>query len=227
MIKLIISILLIPFIFFVCLETGKILTPILLNFAISKFLVLGAGFYLLIQFLLFDFSRLYIFAHELMHALAGWASGGNVKNISINRNSGYVTLDKINSFVMLTPYVVPVYAILVALVYFIFSIKADISYFKPYFFGFIGFFLAFHIVHTLKTLFETKQSDLAKAGGTMFSFVMIIIFNCFFLILVMKLITPESVKIIASIKSTWIVSYAFYVDAYQFTKEFIIKVWNR
>ncbi len=227
MIKLLLSILLIPFIFFVCLETGKILVPVMMNFAVSKFFFAGAIIYFLIHFFLFNFSRLYIFAHELMHALAGWMSGGNVKNISINRNSGYVTLDKVNSFVMLTPYVIPVYSLLITLIYFIFSLKADISYFQPYFFGFIGFFLAFHLAHTLKSLFETKQSDLEKAGGIFFSLVMIIIFNCFFFILIMKMIFPENVQIISSIKSTFSVSWDFYVKAYEFSKDFIIKVWDR
>src|SRR5256885_1172511 len=63
----------------------------------------GAGCWLVIFLLLPKPMRLYIFGHELTHALTTWAFGGKVKSLKVTSKGGHVVVSKINFVIALAP----------------------------------------------------------------------------------------------------------------------------
>ena len=59
----------------------------------------------------------YVFGHELTHALWTWFFGGKVKKFKVTARGGHVIITKSNSIIALAPYFFPVYGVLVVLVY--------------------------------------------------------------------------------------------------------------
>ena len=59
-----------------------------------------------------------------------------------------------------------------------------------------GFFMAFHFIKTIQTLWETQQPDLKMAGGSVFSIVMILLCNALMLSLVLKCLFPADVSLL-------------------------------
>lgn len=107
--------------------------------------------------------RIYVFAHEMTHALFIRACGGKVKRISVGRESGYVIADRTNFLIALAPYIFPFYAALLGLA------GATIAFFTPLgtwvlaLWATIGAALGYHWTMTLKML-PTRQSDFSSQG---------------------------------------------------------------
>ena len=55
----------------------------------------------------------YVFGHELTHALWTWLMGGRVKQFKATSKGGHVIVTKTNFLIALAPYFFPVYAVLV------------------------------------------------------------------------------------------------------------------
>lgn len=119
--------------------------------------------------------RIYVFAHEMTHALFIRLCGGQVKRISVGRDSGYVIADRTNFLIALAPYIFPFYAALLGL------LGAAVAAFTPLgawvlaLWAAIGAALGYHWTMTLKML-PTRQSDFSSQGY-LFSFVFIILGN--------------------------------------------------
>ena len=64
---------------------------------------------------------------------------------------------------MLAPYLIPVYTVIVAIIYFILSFFIDITLYSRVFIFLMGFTLMFHLAYTAESI-RDKQSDLIKAG---------------------------------------------------------------
>lgn len=141
----------------------------------AKAFSLGAVLYMLAHIIFTIPTKPYVFGHELMHAMATWASGGKVKAFKVSSKGGAVATDKSNIFISLAPYIVPIYTIAAVLLFFIFSLFWDVSAFKGTFVLLVGFTFAFHIVSTIEAL-KVKQSDLVKSGYLL-SIVLIYLFN--------------------------------------------------
>src|SRR5437667_822881 len=73
----------------------------------------GAACWLVIFFLLPKPIRLYVFGHELTHALSTWAFGGRVKKFKATPNGGHVVVTKVNFVIALAPYFFPLYVVLI------------------------------------------------------------------------------------------------------------------
>src|SRR5208282_6940101 len=56
---------------------------------------------------------IYVFGHELTHALWTWIFGGQVKKMKVSSEGGHVVLSKSNFIIALAPYFFPFYAVLV------------------------------------------------------------------------------------------------------------------
>ena len=69
-IKFLFALILLPTAFFTLLETGKILCAVLGNLGAALSFVLGVLIYCGIHYGYYNFSRLYVFGHEMTHALA-------------------------------------------------------------------------------------------------------------------------------------------------------------
>jgi hypothetical protein len=125
--------------------------------------ILGALLYSIMHLLLFRLDFLYIFGHECMHAFATVCSGGKASNMKVSGKKGSVKTTTPNSFVMLAPYLVPVYTVIIAIIYFALSFFVDITRYSGIFIFLIGFTLMLHLAYTAESIRE-KQSDLIKTG---------------------------------------------------------------
>lgn len=148
---------------------------------------LGVMLWLLIHLFLPLPTRLYIFAHELTHALWGIVFGARLCGIKVARDSGHVKLTEHNCLVVLAPYFFPLYAILILFAWWVFS----------WFFGFdqgrffwllgVGACLGFHFAFTIRALTQ-GQTDLLKYGR-FFSYSLIYCGNIIFLLWLVTIIS--------------------------------------
>ncbi len=119
--------------------------------------------------------RTYVLAHELTHALWGWAMGAKIKGMKVSRSGGYVRLTKSNFLITLAPYFFPFYTVLVILLHAIASWFIDLQPYEPVWMGWIGMTWGFHLTFTLSML-HARQPDI-REEGRFFSYTIIYIFN--------------------------------------------------
>jgi hypothetical protein len=151
--------------------------------------ILGLLAYCVIHLLFFKLDFLYVLGHELMHAVATLFSGGKVSHIKVSAKEGQVGTTTPNIFVILAPYLIPGYTVLLALAYFLLSFFIKVNNWSGYFIFFIGFTLMFHVVYTAQSIRE-KQSDLMKTGY-LFSISSIYIVNIVIIFAVLSVLFGE------------------------------------
>src|SRR5215475_12752418 len=76
-------------------------------------LLAGAACWVAIFLLLPKPMWVYVFGHELTHALWAWLFGGRVKQFKATSQGGHVVVTKSNFLIALAPYFFPLYAVLV------------------------------------------------------------------------------------------------------------------
>jgi hypothetical protein len=157
--------------------------------------LLGFAGYPLLYFLAFRPLRLYIFGHELSHALAAALSGSRVRRFVAGRSSGHVVVSRSNTFIALAPYFVPIYSLLVLVAFRLASLWANGPWLYPVFLSAMGFTIAFHLVQTLDILLAERQKDLIQAGGVLFSMTCIALANAAVLVLLFKALFPHAVSL--------------------------------
>jgi hypothetical protein len=143
--------------------------------------------------------RLYVFGHELTHAVWIWAWQGRVAKFhGWSRDGGYVITDTHNFWIALAPYFYPLYSFAVILVYAIASIFYDVAgstetfmFMTPlqWLFVLLGGTWAFHLSFTV-WMIPKGQTDLTY-HGTFFSLVIIYIMNVVLLALLLVIGAPE------------------------------------
>jgi hypothetical protein len=177
------------------------------------YFILGALLYSVMHLLLFRLDFLYVFGHECMHVFATFCSGGKASNMKVSGKEGSVKTTTPNFFVMLAPYLLPVYTVLVAIAYFILSFFIDITKYSGIFIFLIGFTLMFHLAYTAESI-RQKQSDLIKTGYfSSISFIYIV--NLVIVFLIMSLF----------FKDVFFVD--FITDIYEKTKFFYYSFWKQ
>src|SRR5438045_4984914 len=80
-------------------------------------LLAGAACWLVVLLLLPKPMLVYVFGHELTHALWTWLFGGRVKKFKASAAGGHVVVSRSNFVITLAPYFFPVYAAMVVLVF--------------------------------------------------------------------------------------------------------------
>ncbi len=186
------------------LSFGILLLPVVFGYAVAFYeqlvaihevkdphlaLLFGMTSYLGFHLLIMAPTRLYIFGHELMHTIATWISGGKVKGFKVGKKKGSVKTDRVNPVIALAPYVVPVYSILLGLLYGIAGFFWDTSPWTWWFLFVLGLTLTFHLVFTIVVLRE-EQTDL-HVVGPLLSLVLIVWFNMTLVIGAVSLVIPE------------------------------------
>jgi len=153
-----------------------------LNFAVFgpgmmlKWFILGIAAFSVFAILLWRPVVLYVFGHELVHAIATWMCMGKVSNLRASAIGGQVTTSKSNTFIRLAPYCVPLYALMTVGLYSILN-----TWWRPlhdqahWLACALGFLYAFHLGFTLWSL-RRDQPDL-KPDGWLFSLVLIYLAN--------------------------------------------------
>src|SRR5262249_14410749 len=76
------------------------------------FFSLGALLWLIAFFGLPRPILIYVFGHELTHALWVWLMGGRVSRFRVSSDGGHVITTKANFWIALAPYFFPIYSIL-------------------------------------------------------------------------------------------------------------------
>jgi Peptidase M50B-like len=132
---------------------------------------------------------IYVFGHELTHALWAWLFGGRVKKMKVSSEGGHVIVTKTNFLITLAPYFFPLYAVILMV---IFAVGHGIwgwESFLVYFDLLLGAAYAFHVTLTFHAL-QTSQSDITSQGY-LFSGVVIFLGNVVILLFGIPLLTQK------------------------------------
>lgn len=184
------------------------------SFSQAQLIFLGGIFaYACFHLFIFKPAYLYVFGHELIHVLAVWFCAGKVSSFKVSKDGGMIEASKANFFITLSPYFVPSYIVIFAIVYFVLSIFFETRNFNGCFIFLMGAAIAFHLVMTADVL-KKKQTDILKTGY-IFSMALIFLFNILIIGLIFSWLFEE-------------VNAGFFLkQAYLNTKEIYIEVFNQ
>ncbi|MDD3906352.1 MAG: hypothetical protein PHS46_07515 [Candidatus Omnitrophica bacterium] len=203
--KLIIAVLSIPVAVGVSIAFYRnlVLIPVIAN-RMSLF-VWGIASYAILHLLFYKPTYLYVLGHEAVHAGIAWVLGGKVKSFKVSEKGGSVGTDKSNTLIELSPYFIPIYAIIIAAIYFVIAASYNIN--GSVFIFLIGFALAFHMISTIEVM-KIRQPDFVKSGY-FFSIILVYVLNIVVIAMLFTLIFPEF-----SAKKFFIDSWAMSKNAY-------------
>lgn len=153
------------------------------------FFSLGAVLWLIAFFGLSRPVILYVFGHELTHALWVWMMGGQVSRFRVGRDGGHIVTNKNNFLIALAPYFFPLYSILAIVAYGVLSLFYDVRPYGRLLYAVIGVTWAFHFTFTC-WMIPKKQTDLSD-HGTFFSLVIIYLMNLTLLSVMLVLAARE------------------------------------
>lgn len=153
------------------------------------FFSLGALLWLIAFFGLPRPILLYVFGHELTHALWVWLMGGRVSKFRVGPDGGHVVTSKANFWIALAPYFFPIYSILAIAIYGALSIFLDMQPYGRLLYAVIGTTWAFHFTFTC-WMIPKNQTDLTNQG-TFFSLVVIYLMNLLLLSVMLILASPQ------------------------------------
>ncbi len=127
------------------------------------------------------FLYLYVLGHELTHAIFVVIFRGKVMDFHVSTEGGYITTNKTNLVIALSPYFVPFWAVVCALLYATLRCFAGHSLqWDRVFYGFMGVTWIFHMVWTM-WMIPRDQPDLQE-NGTFLSLVVIYLANLLVLV---------------------------------------------
>ena len=153
------------------------------------FFSLGALLWLIVFFGLPRPIVLYVFGHELTHALWVWLMGGRVSRFKVGRDGGHILTDKNNFLIALAPYFFPLYSILVLALYGGCSLFVNMQPYGRLLYALVGVTWAFHFTFTC-WMIPKNQSDLSD-NGTIFSLVIIYLINLLLLGAMLIIASPN------------------------------------
>ncbi len=149
----------------------------------------GAACWVVIYLLLPKPMWIYVFGHELTHALWVWLFGGRVKKFKATSDGGHVVVDKSNFLIALAPYFFPLYAVMVVAVFAVGHLVWGWKSYLVWFHLLVGAAYAFHVTLTAHVL-KTRQSDITSQGY-LFSAVVIFLGNALVLLVGIPLLTAK------------------------------------
>jgi hypothetical protein len=150
-------------------------------------LLAGATCWVVIFLLLPKPMWIYVFGHELTHALWAWLFGGEVKRMKVSSKGGHVVISKTNFLITLAPYFFPLYTVIVITVFV--AGRWVWGWSLLLFHLCVGAAYAFHVTLTVHTL-KTRQSDITSQGY-LFSAAVIFLGNVIVLLLGIPLLTAR------------------------------------
>ncbi|MFT4175666.1 MAG: hypothetical protein QM627_03340 [Luteolibacter sp.] len=157
------------------------------------------------------FLYLYVLGHELTHAIFVLLHLGKVTDFHVSTDGGYITTNKTNWLIALSPYFVPFWSVMAAAVYvplryFVgFSPKWDLLLY-----GLLGATWTFHFVWTFWMILR-DQPDL-KENGTFLSLVVIYLANVLVLVGLMCVARPGPLENLAAFGMDWLKHAAQFGD---------------
>ena len=170
---------------------------------ILQYFMWGIASYIAIHLLFFKPTFIYVLGHEAVHAVTSWVMGGKINSFKVSKEGGSVSTTKTNTVIELSPYFVPIYSIILMLVYFVIAYSYNIN--GAAFVYLIGFTLTLHVVMTIEVM-KTRQPDLMESGY-LFSIVVVYVLNIVIIALLFSLLFKSfSVK-------------KFFVDSFTYSKD--------
>jgi len=152
-------------------------------------LLAGAACWLIIYLMLPKPMWVYVFGHELTHAIWTWLLGGRVRRFRASASGGHVVVSKTNFVIALAPYFFPLYAVLVVLVFLGGHLLWNWQHYLVWFHLLLGAAYAFHVTLTWHIL-KRSQSDISDQGY-LFSAVIIFLGNVTVLLFGIPLLVPK------------------------------------
>jgi len=139
----------------------------------------------------------YVFGHEVTHAVWVLLFRGQVHEIHVSHRGGHVISDKVNTWIALAPYFFPFYSAIVLMSYLVIlitrycgaSVITDVSDLEIPLYVSLGVTWGFHLVCNFWMILR-GQSDL-NYGGTFFSLMVIYIVNLLILSGMLIAASPE------------------------------------
>ena len=188
-VKTVIAILLLP----VCIAAGTTLWKVMRTSGQADTtwvpMIAGAACWMVIYLLLPRPMWLYVFGHELTHALWVWLFGGRVKKFKATSDGGHVVVNRTNFLIALAPYFFPLYAVVVVAIFAMGHLMWNWKGFLPWFHLFVGAAYSFHVSLTAQTL-QTRQTDITSQGY-FFSAIVIYLGNILVLLIGIPLLTAK------------------------------------
>jgi len=187
--KMFIAILLLP----VCVSAAKTLWMVMRACGGADITLVpigaGAACWVVIYLLLPKPMWIYVFGHELTHAIWAWLLGGRVRKFRATSDGGHVLVDKSNFLIALAPYFFPFYAAVVVVVFAVGHWAWGWKGYLIWFHLLVGAAYAFHVTLTTHVL-KTRQSDITNQGY-LFSAVVIFLGNALVLLVGIPLLTAK------------------------------------
>jgi hypothetical protein len=131
----------------------------------------------------------YVFGHELTHAIWVWLMGGRVTRFRVSRDGGHIMTNRTNFWIALAPYFFPIYSVLALGVYGGVSLFYNVQPYGRLLYAVIGVTWAFHLTFTC-WMVPRNQTDLSD-HGTFFSLVMIYLMNVLLLSALLIIASPQ------------------------------------
>ena len=133
----------------------------------------------------------YVLGHEFTHAIATMLCGGRVKGMKVGSGGGHVYVTRDNFFVTLAPYFIPIYAIMVFVV---FALGRQLLGWEGYlawatFFWALGLAYSFHVLLT-RDFLHSRQPDIISQGY-LFSAVIVFLGNALVVVLGMNIVSND------------------------------------
>jgi len=187
--KMLVAILLLP----LCFGAAKALVLVLRMTHHAETLWIaalgGAACWLVIFLLLPKPMRVYVFGHELTHALWTWLCGGRVRKFKTGASGGHVVVTKNNFLIALAPYFFPLYVVLIVGCFAVGHLIWGWERHLVWFHFLLGAAYCFHVTLTVHIL-QARQTDITSQGY-LFSFVIIFLGNISVWLIGVPLLTRE------------------------------------
>ncbi|MDP3729951.1 MAG: hypothetical protein Q8R14_00295 [Candidatus Omnitrophota bacterium] len=175
-----------------------------------RFFVWGIASYVILHLLFYKPTYLYVLGHESVHAGLAWVFGGKIKSFKVSEDGGSVGTDKSNFVIELGPYFIPIYAIIITVIYFVVASSYNIN--GALFVFLIGFTLAMHMVSTIEVM-KIRQPDIVKSGY-LFSIVTVYMLNIVVISFIFSLIF-QAFSMHKFFIDLWIQSKYIYIAVYR------------
>lgn len=158
------------------------------------------------------FLYLYVLGHELTHAVCVWLFWGKVSKIHVSANGGFITTNKTNVVIALSPYFVPFWAVVCGLAYVALRHFAKLGeMWDLVFYALMGITWTFHMVWTL-WMIPRDQPDL-RENGRLLSLVVIYLANLIVLVGLLCLAEDSPLRTTQQFGLEWVRHAATWGDA--------------
>jgi len=158
------------------------------------------------------FLYLYVLGHELTHAIFVLCFRGQVTDIHVSTKGGYITTNKTNLLIALSPYFVPFWSVVCAVLYAALRLALDLQPgWDLAFYALMGVTWTFHMAWTL-WMIPRDQPDL-RQNGTLLSLVIIFLANVLVLVALFCMASEAPMQDAREFAREWLRHAATWGDA--------------